>query len=94
MAKRISETLSPLTVKDWRERLGEIDNNATYFYGYLDGTERPLKVVETIVEKAHSFDELKKDIMNFVYQQQDFLDDAQKRLRDDPYLRKIELRHH
>ena len=57
-----------LTRNNFRTRFNETDKDFVMLSGYLWAVSTLMPVLKEITEKAQSFDDLKKEILNFVNQ--------------------------
>ncbi len=64
--------VKPFSDKDWTDRLGEIDRDASMLCGYIDCIDRLVPKLDSILEKAETFEQLKEEITKFSAQQKAF----------------------
>lgn len=73
----------PFTAQDWQERFTELGNDVSQLIGYSICVDRSLPVLKDILEKSKNFDELKKELLFFIVESQNFTDDFTKKLFSD-----------
>lgn len=66
-----------LTKRSWPKELAVgFDGEYTLLYGYMDCVERVVPVLGKMVDRAKEFDELKDELLKFIEQQKNFLNDV------------------
>src|ERR1700759_1134611 len=63
--------------------INEIHENATFFIGYRDGNDRITSDLEEVVNGAHSFEELKAELLKFIQDRKDFSKDVREKWYGD-----------
>lgn len=76
---------APFSSKDWTDRLEEIETDGSMLCGYMLCVDRIVPVIDKMLEKAESFEELKKELTKFSEQQKAFRRSVEKKWITNPF---------